>query len=419
VQWQGRDLGWLADDLVIECSASAGKRAAGISIKSDRQVTAAGFPPDFAAIAWAQWFGIKTDRTLRGSDDAVVLMVGSLSHDVEDAWLNLISDALITTPDRMLARLVAPEAADGSQSSALQRALFASLHCPDELRNEGDASDAAALQLLCRVRLMGFDFEATRDHDHALRDCQNVLRSGDAEEAKSLLSRLVAIADANRAGGSLDLAGLLAELRDEFDLRDHPDYRRDWEVLDRSSRELMADIRSHISSLAPLPRDEARAKVLDCLNRDHACFLVGESGSGKSALAKQIGEIAYGRCVWLADITVDCDAEAAFERDIGITHPLCEILTASPEPCLIVFDSFERYSPRAQRLVHRWMQTLLAEIGPKHVHLLLTSQIQPAPKLIRSFIEAGLPAALHRTTPLDLPSADDVQSLVAPISELQ
>ena len=63
VQWRGRHLGWLADDLVIECSASAGKCAAGISIKSDRQVTAAGFPPDFVAIAWAQWFRIKTERT--------------------------------------------------------------------------------------------------------------------------------------------------------------------------------------------------------------------------------------------------------------------------------------------------------------------------------------------------------------------
>ena len=421
VQWQGRDLGWLADDLVIECSASTGKRAAGISIKSDRQVTGAGFPPDFVATAWAQWFGVKTERILRGSDDAVVLMVGSLSHDVEDAWSNLISDALRTTPDRMLARLAESEADEGSQSSALQRALFASLRCPDELRNEGDASDAAALQLLCRVRLMRFDFEATpsRDHDHALRDCQNVLRSGDAEEAKSLWSRLVAIADANRAGGSLDLAGLLAELRGEFDLRDHPDYRRDWEVLDRSSRELMADIRSQISGLAPLPRDKARAKVLDCLNRDRACFLVGESGTGKSALAKQVGEAAYGRCVWLAETTVDCDTEAAFEREIGVTHPLCEILTASPEPCLIVFDSFERYSPRAQRLSHRWMQMLLGGEDTEHIHVLITSQIEPAPKLVRGFIEAGLPPALHRTTQLTLPSADDVQSLVAPISELQ
>jgi len=421
VQWQGRDLGWLADDFVIECSASVGKRAAGISIKSDRQVTGAGFPPDFVATAWAQWFGVKTERILRGSDDAVVLMVGSLSHDVEGAWSNLISDALITTPDRMLARLAEPVAADGSQSSAVQRALFASLRCPDELRTEGDASDSAGIQLLCHVRLMRFDFEATpsRDHDHALRDCQSIVRSGDAEDARSLWSRLLAIADANRAGGSLDLAGLLAELRDEFDLRDHPDYRRDWEAFDRSSRELMADIRSQISGVAPLPRDDARAKVLDCLNRDRACFLVGESGSGKSALAKQIGEADYGRCLWLSETTIDCDTEAAFEREIGIAHPLCEILAASLKPCLIVFDSFESYSPRAQRLAHRWTQTLLAENGPKHVHLLLTSQIESAPKLIRSFIETGLPAALRRTTPLDLPSADDVQSLVAPIPELQ
>ena len=421
VQWQGRDLGWLADDLVVECSASAGKRAAGISIKSDRQVTAAGFPPDFVATAWAQWFGIKTERVLRGGDDAIALMVGSLSHDVEDAWSNLLSDAVITTPDRMLARLVEPGAADGSQSSALQRALFASLRCPEELHNEGDASDAAAVQLLCRVRLMRFDFEATpsRDHDHALRDCQNVLRSGDADEAKSLWSRLAAIADVNRAGGSLDLQGLLAELRDEFELRDHLDYRHDWEVLDRSSRELMADIRGEISGLAPLPRDDARAKVLDCLNRDRACFLVGESGGGKSALAKQIGEGDYGRCVWLAETTIDCDTEIAFEGDTGIAHPLCEILSASPKPCLIVFDSFERYSPRAQRLVLRWMQSLLAENGPKHIHLLVTGQVEPAPKLILTFIEAGLPTALHGTTQLGLPSADDIQSLVEPISELQ
>lgn len=421
LQWQGRDLGWLADDLVVECTASKGKRSAGISIKSDRQVTSSGFPPDFVGIAWAQWFGVKTERVLRGSNDAVVLMVGSLAHDVEDAWSNLLSDALRTTPDRMLARLAEPIAADGSQSSALQRALFASLRCPEELRNEGDASDGATMQLLCRIRLMRFDFEATpsRDHDHALRDCQTILRSGDPEEAKSLWARLVAVADANRAGGSIDLASLLVELRDEFDLHDHPDYRRDWEVLERSSSDLMADVRGQISGLAPLPRDKARTKVLDCLNRDRACFLVGESGSGKSALAKQIGETDYGRCIWFAETTIDCDTEAAFERDIGIAHPLCEILSVSPEPCLIVVDSFERYSPRAQRLAHRWMQALLAENGPKHIHVLITSQTEPALKLIRSFIEAGLPATLHRTTQLDLPSADDIQSLVAPISELQ
>lgn len=181
----------------------------------------------------------------------------------------------------------------------------------------------------------------------------------------------------------------------------------------------MAEIRSQISGLAPLPRDDAHADVLGYLNQDRACFLVGESGSGKSALAKQIGERDYGRCVWFGETAVDYDTEAAFERDIGIAHPLCEILAASPEPCLIVFDSFERYSPRAQRLAHRWMQALLAENSPKYVHVLVTGQTEPALKLIRSFIEASLPPALHRTRPLAPPSADDIQSLVAPISELQ
>src|SRR5262249_56805108 len=121
---------------------------------------------------------VKTDRSLRASDDAIVLMVGSLPNDVEDAWGNLLADALRTTPDRMQARLAEPAAAEGSQSSAIQRALVASLRCPDELQHEGDTGDNATMQLHCRIRLLRFDFENTpsRDHDRALGDCQSVLR---------------------------------------------------------------------------------------------------------------------------------------------------------------------------------------------------------------------------------------------------
>ena len=106
------DLGWLADDLVIECSTSIGKRAAGISIKSNRRVSSSRLLPGFrrhrmGTIVQAS----RPSVCFSGSDDAVVLMVGSLSHDVEDAWSNLPSDALRTTPERMLARL---PAANGS-----------------------------------------------------------------------------------------------------------------------------------------------------------------------------------------------------------------------------------------------------------------------------------------------------------------
>jgi hypothetical protein len=40
VDWQARDADWLADDLAVTSNASSGKRAAGLSIKSNRQVTA-------------------------------------------------------------------------------------------------------------------------------------------------------------------------------------------------------------------------------------------------------------------------------------------------------------------------------------------------------------------------------------------
>jgi hypothetical protein len=316
IHWQGRDLGWLADDLVVACSDSGGDRSAGISIKSAQQVTGGGFPANFVGIAWAQWLGVETERALQSRDDTLVLMTGSLAHDVADAWSNMLGDALRTTPDRMVARLAEPEAGEGSQSSAIQRALFESLHCPDKLKSAGDTGHEATVRLLCHIRLLSFDFEATTSHDHgrALRNCQEILRSGNADDAARLWSRLIEIADARRAGGSIDLAGLLAELRDQFDFRDHPDYRRDWESLHRSSQDAMADVRTQVADLPPLARDTERAEIEEILDRDRACFLVGESGSGKSALAKQIAETRYGRCVWFADAALDYDNEAAFER---------------------------------------------------------------------------------------------------------
>jgi hypothetical protein len=421
VDWQARDLGWLADDLVVACTSSGGNRTGGISIKSAQQVTRAGFPQDFVSIAWGQWLGCKTAHKIRDNNDVIVLLTGSLAHEVEDAWSNMVSDALKTTPERMAARLAEPASDEGSQSSGLQRMLFKSFGCPEELRSAGDSTDSATVQLLCRVRLLHLDYEATpsRDNGRALIDCQSVLRSGDAEEAPALWSRLNTIADDKRAGGSIDLAGLLAELRGEFDLRDHPDYQRDRERLERSSQDAMVDIRTAIAGLSPLARESERATVKACLDRDRACLLVGESGSGKSALAKEIMADYYRRGVWFADTTLDCDTEAEFERQIGLTHPLVEVLAAVPGTCLLVFDSIERYSPRALRLACRFMQAIFAEHGPQQVHVLVTAQFERADRIIRSFVECGLPSALHKATPLNRPSQSDVQSLVAPVEELR
>jgi hypothetical protein len=420
IDWQARDTGWLADDLGITCRPSSGGRTAALSIKSAQQVTRAGFPQDFVIIAWAQWFGVKTERKLRADNDAVVLVTGNLAHEVRDAWSNLLHDALLTAPDRMAARLSPPKPGDGSQSSALQRALFESLRCPEELRSNGDSSDAAVADLMRHVRLLHFDFEAvpSRDEALALDDCQRLLRSGDAAEAQRLWDRLIGIADARRTGGTIDLPQMLAELRSEFDFRGHPDYRRDAEVLERLSRDLMADVRTQIAGVPPLPRVADRARVQDCLDQNRACLLVGESGCGKSALAKEIAQSRYGRIVWIAENTLDHETAAEFERAIGIRHPVVQILAALPEPCLVVFDGIDRYSARAMRLACRLMRDLLAEAGPQHVHVLVTAQFEGADRLIRRFVELDVPPSLRSATAIERPSEDDVQTLAASIPEL-
>jgi hypothetical protein len=403
IDWQARDAGWLADDLVITCKPLGGGRTGAVSIKSAQQVTRGGFPQDFVTIAWAQWFGVKTERKLCESNDAVVLVTGSLAHEVKDAWSNLLHDALLTMPERMAARLSPSAPSDGTQSSALQRALFESLHCPEELRGIGDTGDAATADLMRHVRLLHLDFEAppSRDYTLALADCQRLLKSGDAAEAQSLWDRLIGIADARRIGGTIDLPETLAELRGEFDLRVHPDYQRDAEVLARRSRDLMADIRTQVAGIPPLPRTDDRAKVQDCLDRNRACLLVGESGCGKSALAKEIAESRYGRAVWVAENTLDHDTAAEFEHAIGIRHPVAEILIALPESCLVVFDSIDRYPQRALRLACRLMRDLVAEAGPQHVHVLVTAQFEGADRLIRRFVELDVPSSLRPRHPLN------------------
>jgi hypothetical protein len=94
-------------------------------------------------------------------------VTGSLPHGVSDAWSDLLSQALITTPDRMAARLAEPSQDEGSQSSALQRALFASLRCPEDLKPLGEANASAPAQLLPHIRLLHLDYEKTPSHDHA------------------------------------------------------------------------------------------------------------------------------------------------------------------------------------------------------------------------------------------------------------
>jgi hypothetical protein len=420
---QARESGWLADDLAISFNTVGGNRIAGFSIKSYKQVTESGFSDDFVEIAWAQWFRGGTSRKLKDSNDAIVLVTVDIASRVKSAWSNLLREILaaIPAPERITARLSVPKEGEGSQTSIIERNLFNSFHSPQKFNSYGKINEVETVRLLEHIWLLGFDYESPTSQDRikALSDCQQILRSSDAKQALELWERLTGIAKEIRSGGSIDLAGLMAKLRGAFDLREYPDYQSDWDILKRYSKETMNDVHTEIPGLPPLDRNEERATIQDNLDKDNICFLVGESGSGKSALGKAIALANYKQVIWFTPNVLADDTLVQFERQMGLRHPLVEILSASFHPCLIVFDGIEGYSAPALRLAARITQEVCANTVLDHVHFLFTVQFEAAESIMRRLAGLGcdLPpidkAAISRR-----PSESEIRNLIAKFSKL-
>ena len=218
-----------------------------------------------------------------------------MASSVKAAWDQLLAQAVETEPGRLVARLQ-----DGGQSSDIQRQLFASLHCPPDVCPDGPNTVETA-QLLRSLRLLVWDFESepSEDETNAIALCQSLLVRSDTDTAVSLWSRLKAIAAEGRAaGGSYDLRGLLAKLRGEYELKNHPDFQADWQVLRTIAEESRADVRVEIGQGIRIARPSLESELSERLAANGITVLRGESGCGKSAL---------GRCLYCAGASGEAD----------------------------------------------------------------------------------------------------------------
>ena len=126
-------------------SPSHERRSVGISIKSDQQVNTHGFPQDFVDLAWGQWLGRGTARVFQRGRDAIVLGYGRTPNRCKSDWTALLSEILQGTADRIVSRLNS-STQDGSQVSALQRAIVARFACPQRYEHPvGGSGDRAPL----------------------------------------------------------------------------------------------------------------------------------------------------------------------------------------------------------------------------------------------------------------------------------
>jgi hypothetical protein len=207
-------------------------------------------------------------------------------------------------------------------------------------------------------------------------------------------------------------------LRGQFQFVAHPDFRRDWEILDRRSADATDNITDTINGSARLARDDQLTNIAESLASHRACMLIGESGSGKSAFAKRLSGKQYGRAVWFSGDDLDHKAASDFERAAGLHHPLTQVVLSSPQMCLVVFDGIERYSQDALGMAARVIRELFADPGAQHVHMLLTVQSEAAARSIRQLAQLGTPDTALTTQTLAPPSGNELNSLLSGLPQL-
>jgi hypothetical protein len=401
LDWQARDSGWLLDDLVVTSQLAASCRSAGISIKSGQKVTVQCFPADFVMTAWSQWFGDGTARIFARTADVVVLVTGQGTHAAEAPWERLLREILEASSDRIVERL-ADDKNSGQQTSKEERAILGSFFCPAEYQAK-HAGDEETVELIRQVRWLDFDYDSPTSQDYASASavCKAVLSDDEASRAVELWEKLRGIADDKRkVGGTLDLPSLLAELHGQFSFRDHPDYVGDWAALEARSGAELAVIKTEIAGLPRLKRETDLAAIADAINARAACFLIGDSGSGKSALAKEFATGRYARIIWLTGDMLDHASLPDFEKSIGLSHGIAEIIDATIESTIIVLDAIEGYPQRARKVVTQIVNTVRATAAAKRTPIIVTAQAEAANALAMDLYSGGFPSEVLEPTPL-------------------
>jgi hypothetical protein len=413
VHWQGRDLGWLLDDLVLEFKdGTGGQHFAAISIKSDRQVTSSGFPANFVHDAWELW--LKPGAPFVRDRDILVLAVGELANDVASAWNTLLREALATSPDRLVKRLTAK-----GMTSRLAQTLFRSLRCPKDLDPRRTISDEVVCSFLRCVRLLHFDFHCNPSGDlaKALLQATGAVASNRSNDGHGLLKALTIFSANQRPSGGtasletvLNLPGLPA-------LQVHPDYHNDWAQINRVTEDSVGRISDTIGGKCSLLRKSIRDSVVKGLAAGRLCVLLSPSGMGKSVLAKQsLQAMAADQRVWLDHLVWAQTSLEGVRRNLGVEHSLASLFSVSPaQSGLVVFDGMDRLGQEGLGLA---AQALSAACSNPRWKAIVTCTLAAWDNVAHSLAQAAVevpPNAVVQVPPL---GKDDLSAVCAAIPSI-
>ncbi len=333
VQFQGRVDGWLIDDLVLSLSATTGiSHKVAISVKSNVQITDKGFPSDFVTAIWEQLLHIGTDK-FDSDADYLVLATAPLDVGTSRAWQKLLTKGIQAVEGDFPKRLQT-----AGYANDIERALFASLHCPESVDSNQQHSDTA--KLLKRLRHLEFDFESepSDDENQLAWLCWHLLDGADEDAGRSLWTHLKQLArELSSSGGSIDRNELIARLRPTFSFKEYPDFDADWRKIADETALRLDRVRNNLAGRLELDRVIPSSTGMTAI--------VGSSGSGKSAIAKAIATTSMRSChvLWLSPSDLNNRECSAVLSDLRLQHTIPKILSETMATSgLLVIDGFEK-----------------------------------------------------------------------------
>jgi len=401
LQFQTAASGWRLDDLLVTSVEPSGVQRLALSCKASVQVTANGFPSDFAAELWAQLddaggpfnvtrdaFGLATQGRHAAFDP--------LWRDLK-AWTSGADDGL---------------AIDRIRNSRPHLRVF------DSLRRSGRAetTEAERVALVRRLHVLPLDLQTPESEDLArsVARCRAALVAGTQDEAERLWTALKAAATQARLNhGEIEPDRLWAGLIADFGLKDHPDHAAAWARLAAITADYRAGIEAALPSGASLPRVDARRDLAAALSLGPATVLHGDSGVGKSALAKCVLEAEEGsaRQVWLGPEALTVALGEASRANLGLALPLSETLRATGSARnILVLDAIDKLDPA----VLGRARDLLAGLPDGLWRILLISQSEG----LAARLQTLLPATTPGVVPVGDLALDEVKAVLRDRADL-
>lgn len=410
LDFETRESDNVLDDLEITLSREQKATRLFVSVKSNRQLTKAGFNSEFVSDAWEQWSGGRSSKPFDQEHDLLGLTVGFIDDQALDEWKTLQEQAIAATPERLVARL-RPE----GQSNPIQRAIF------EDLRNtETDAKrdELETARLVARIRL--FPFSEKEENDY-LDYCTGIVSDGSLSAAENLWNSLIAIAGESRnTGAHLDLARLLRKLPADLELKDYPDYEADWRKLDALSAEnLKNEVQTSLTGGIHLPRTTARAELAVEVEKNQVTVVSGESGSGKSSLVSELAAPGglFRRTLWLTAGQLSKPSQSEIANALKLRHPIPELIAASAlKSNALVVDGFEQFDGDSRRSLVRLIRQIREQDFARW-KIVITCQPRTLETVRDTLFEAGV--AKFDRVDFEKPALEEILSEVRNVPGLQ